>query len=147
LALARRESTIQAAQHGSRPGWVWAIAVWHFGGTALLILFLILVYSGVFHLTAVQRARWDFAISHIHIANLMVACLLLIGTWLLFRLRKSAFYVYCGVLTGNCLIGTWIAFAKGLAALPNIPLLVLSLGFPLIFCLYSKYLVEKKVLM
>ena len=146
MASARMESTTQAAQHGSRPGWVWTIAVWHFGGTALLILFLVLVYSGFVHLTALQRARWDASLSHMHIANQMVAFLFLIGTWLLFRLRRSAFYAYCGVFAGNCLIGIWIAFSKGLAALPTVPILILSVGLPLIFCLYSKYLVEKKIL-
>jgi len=132
--------------HKARPGWVWAIAVWHFGGTALLFLFLILVYSGAVHMTALHRAKWDGAVSHTHIANLIVAFLLLTGTWLLFQLRKSAFYAYCAVLAGNCLICAWIALAKGMAALPRTPVLVLSLGLPLIFCIYSKHLVKKKIL-
>ena len=32
--------------HRPRPGWVWAIAIWHFGGAALLILLPVLVCPG-----------------------------------------------------------------------------------------------------
>jgi hypothetical protein len=50
-----------SAQREVRPGWVWAIAIWYFGGTALLILFAILIYNGAIHLAPAQQVRWDNA--------------------------------------------------------------------------------------
>jgi predicted membrane channel-forming protein YqfA (hemolysin III family) len=140
------EPTTQSLKSINRPGLVWAVAIFHFGGTALLILFLISIHHGGGHLTALQRARWDESLAHIHIGNILVALLLLTGTALLFWLRKSAFYVYCAVLAGNCLIGIWIIMTKGPAALPTTTVLTVSLGIPLLLCIYSKYLIKKNIL-
>ena len=75
-----------SAQKQLRPGWIWAIAFWYFGSAALLILFLILLYAGVIHLTPAQQIRWDNSLSHPGVANWMVSLLMLIATALLFRL-------------------------------------------------------------
>jgi len=135
-----------SAQREVRPGWVWAIAIWYFGGTALLILLAILIYSGAIHLAAGQQVRWDNALSHARVPNLIVSLLLLTGTALLFRLRKLSFYVYCATLAGNVLIGAWILMTKGPMAVPGPGILLWTLGAPLFLCLYSGYLIRKRVL-
>jgi hypothetical protein len=135
-----------SAQKELRPGWVWAIAIWYLGGAALLIVFVILLYSGVIHLTAAQQGRWDNALSRASVPNLIVSLLMLTGTTLLFRLRKLSFYVYCCALAGNFSIGAWILAMKGPAAAPGFGILLWTLGAPVLLCLYSRHLMRKKVL-
>jgi hypothetical protein len=135
-----------SAQREVRPGWVWAIAIWYFGGTALLIFFAILIFNGTIHLAPAQQVRWDNVLSHARVPNLIVSLLLLTGTALLFRLQKLSFYVYCGALAGNVLIGACIFIIKGPTAVPGPGILLWTLGAPLFLCLYSGYLIRKRVL-
>jgi hypothetical protein len=145
-AIGQLGSSTMSAQKEFRPGWIWAIAIWYFGGAALLIVFAILMYGGVIHLSVAQQVRWNNALSHAGVPNSIVSLLLLTGTALLFRLRKLSFYVYCCALAGNVLIGVWILIVKGPAALPGTGIFLWTLGAPLLLCLYSGHLIRKKVL-
>jgi hypothetical protein len=130
----------------SRPGWVWAVATWYFGWSAVVVVFVCLVYTGVLHLTASHRTRLDTVLSHSSIANLLVWAMMLTGAALLFRLRKAAFYLFVGALVGNCLIAAWYLRNDGWEGGQEIIKLAFALGVPLILCIYSKHLAAKGIL-
>jgi hypothetical protein len=130
----------------SRPGWVWAIATWYFGWSAVVVGFVCLVYTDAIHLSASHRSRFDAVISHNGSANLVVWVMMLTGAALLFRLRKSAHYFFIGVFAGNCLIATWYLSKDGWEGGQEAIELAFTLGVPLILCIYSKHLTEKGVL-
>jgi hypothetical protein len=130
----------------SRPGWVWAIATWYFGWSAVVVLFVCLVYTDSIRLTASYRTHLDTLISHSSIANLVVWAMMLTGAALLFRLRKSAYYLFIGALVGNCLIAAWFLRKDGWEGGQEIIKLAFALGVPLILCVYSKHLTAKGIL-
>jgi hypothetical protein len=130
----------------SRPGWVWAIATWYFGWSAVVVLFVCLVYTDTIRLTASHRTRLDTVISHSSIANLVVWAMMLTGAGLLFRLRKSACYLFIGAFVGNCLIAAWFLRKDGWEGGQEIIKLAFALGVPLILCIYSRHLNAKGIL-
>jgi hypothetical protein len=130
----------------SRPGWVWSVATWYFGWSALAIVFVCLVYTGTIHLTASHRTRLDTVLSHISIANVLLWAVMLTGAALLFRLRKGAFYLFVGAFVGNCLIAAWFHRKDGWEGSQEIIKLAFALGVPLILCAYSKHLTAKGIL-
>jgi hypothetical protein len=130
----------------SRPGWVWVIATWYFGWSALVVVFACLVYTGAIHLTASHRSSFDSVVSHISIANIVVWVMLLTGAALLFRLSKSAYYFFVGVFAGNSLLTAWYLTMDGWEGGRQIVKLAFSLGVPLILFVYSKHLAAKGVL-
>jgi hypothetical protein len=131
----------------SRPGWVWAIATWCFGWSAVVVLFVSLVYTDAIHLTPGHRSRFDSIVSHISIANLVVWAMMLTGAALLFRLSKSAYYFFIAAFSGNCLMAAWYLTTDGWEGGPEVIKLTFSLGVPLILFIYSKHLTAKGVLM
>jgi FtsH-binding integral membrane protein len=130
----------------SRPGWVWAIATWYFGWSALVVVFVCLVYTDAIHLSASHRSSFDAVVSHISIANIVVWVMMLTGAALLFRLSKSAYYFFVGVFVGNCLISAWYLSTDGWEGGRELVKLAFSLGVPLILFVYSKHLAAKGVL-
>jgi hypothetical protein len=130
----------------SRPGWVWAIASWYFGWSAVVVVFVCLVYTDAIGLTASHRSSFDTVMSHISIANIVVWVMMLTGAALLFRLSKSAYYFFIGVFVGNCLISAWYLSKDGWEGGPGIVKLAFSLGVPMILFVYSKHLTAKGVL-
>jgi hypothetical protein len=130
----------------SRPAWVWAIAAWYFGWSAVIAAFVCLVHADAVHLTASHRARFDAVVSHISIANLGIWLMTLTGAALLFRLSKSAYYLFVGAFAGNCLIVVWYLTIDGWKGGPQVVRLTFSLGVPFILFIYSKHLTEKGVL-
>jgi hypothetical protein len=132
-------------QRLTRPGWVWAITIWFYGWSLLFIGYAWLVYSGALVLSAPHRIRFDGMVSLLHVANIIVWAILLIGTAALFRLRKAAIYLFGAVLVGNVLMGAEIVFLKGWPKLSPIAALF-SLSWPLVLCMYSRHLASKGVL-
>ena len=133
-------------QRLTRPVWVWAIAIWFYGWSLLVIGYVWLVHSGALILSPPHRIKFDDVISHLHIANFVVWVVLLIGVAALFRLRKAAIYVFGAVLVGNALIELCeIAFLKGWSKISPIAVLF-SLTWPLVLCMYSRHLASKGVL-
>jgi hypothetical protein len=130
----------------SRPGWVWAIATWYFGWSAIVVLFVCLVYSDTIRLTASHRTRLDSVIAHVSMANIVVWAMMLAAAGLLFRLRKSAYYLFIGAFIGNCLIAAWFLRKDGWEGGQQIAKLAYGLGLPLIFCMYSRHLAAKRIL-
>jgi hypothetical protein len=130
----------------SRPGWVWAIATWYVGWSAVVVVYVCFVYTGVIRLTARHRTRLDAVLSHSSIANVLVWAMMLTGAALLFRLRKAAFFLFVGAFVGNCLIAAWLLWKDGWEGGQEIIKLVFALGVPLTLCLYSKHLAAKGVL-
>jgi hypothetical protein len=130
----------------SRPGWVWAIATWYFGWSAVVIVFVCLVYTNVIHFTPSHRTRLDAVLSHTNVGNLLVWALMLAGAAFLFRLRKAAFYLFAGAFVGNCLIAVWFLRKDGWEGGQEIIKFAFALGVPLIICMYAKNLAAKGVL-
>jgi hypothetical protein len=130
----------------SRPGLVWAIAMWYFGWSAVIVAFVCLVFTDVIHLTASHRMRLDAVVSHSNIANLVGWTMMLIGAGLLFRLRKSAYYLFIAAFAGNCLIATWFLRKDGWEGGQEIIKLAFALGVPLILGIYSRHLAAKGIL-
>jgi hypothetical protein len=85
-------------------------------------------------------------VSHIRILNIAVCLMILTGSALLFLLRKSAFYLFCSALAVNCLLAVWLFAKFGWFAGPSIITLMISIGIPLILCLYSRHLTVKGIL-
>jgi len=136
---------MQSMQNQERPGWVWAITIFYFGGAALLILYTVLIHYGYFHLGDAKRLHWEQAFSRVNRANWIVTFSLFVGTALLFYLRKLAFYFYCCTLIGNVLIAAWLLIVRG-AAIPKFGVILGTIVAPLILCLYSRSLIEKRIL-
>jgi hypothetical protein len=129
-----------------RPGWVSAIAIWHFGWFAILLLFMSLMYSGAVHLSPGPRARLDVAVAHIPIATYLIGLTNLVGSGFLFYLRKVAFYVFC---TGLAVRGIEVSLyfvtkglGHGLASVWQIASLVAGT----IFCVYARHLIVRGIL-
>jgi hypothetical protein len=128
-----------------RPGWVWAITIFYLGGAALLVLYTVSIHYGYVHLGDAKRLHWEQTFSRINAANWLVTLSLFLGTALLFYLRKLAFYFYCCTLIGNLLIAAWLLIVRG-AAMPNFGVIIGTIVAPLILCLYSRFLMAKKIL-
>lgn len=140
------EYTVQSSKTRIRPRWVSAIAIWHFGWFAILLLFMCLMYSGAVHLSPGPRARLDAAVAHIPIATFLIGFTNLVGSGFLFYLRKAAFYVFCAGLAVR-VIDVTLHFATegwrhGLTSVWQI----VSLISATIFCVYARNLIVRGLL-
>jgi hypothetical protein len=140
------DNTLQSSQKRKRPGWVCAIAIWHFGWFAILLLFMCLIYSGAIHLNPGPRARLDSAVAHIPISAYLVGLTNLIGSGFLFYLRKVAFYVFCAGLAvrGIDVVLYFVAkgWGHGLTSVGQIVSLLVGAAF----CLYARNLSARGIL-
>jgi hypothetical protein len=139
-------STLLSSQKRIRPGWVSAIAIWHFGWFAVLLLFMCLIYSGAVHLNPGSRARLDSAVVHVPVSAYLIGLTNLIGSGFLFYLRKVAFYVFCVGLTvrGFDVVVYFMANGWGLGL--NSVWRIVSLLVGVIFCGYARSLIARGIL-
>jgi hypothetical protein len=137
---------MQLSQERIRPGWVSAIAIWHFGWFAILLLFISLMYSGAVHLNPGPRARLDFAVAHISVATYLIGLANLIGSGFLFYLRKVAFYVFCAGLAVRGVDVALYFFTKGWGHGLNSVWQIASLLVGVIFCVYARNLIARGIL-
>jgi hypothetical protein len=140
------EYTAQSPQKRVRPGWVSAIAIWHFGWFAILLLFMFLMYSGAVHLSPGPRARLDVAVEHIPISTYLVGFTNLVGSGFLFYLRKVAFYVFCAGLAVRGIDVALYFVTKGWGHGLNSVWQVASLIAGIIFCVYTRNLIVRGIL-
>jgi hypothetical protein len=138
--------TVQSSQKRIRPGWVSAIAIWHFGWFAILLLFICLMYSGAVHLRPGPRARLDAAFAHIPIATYPIGLTNLVGSGFLFYLRKAAFYVFCAGLVVRGIDVTLHFVTEGWGHGLTSVWQIASLIAGTIFCVYARHLIVRGIL-
>jgi len=140
------EYTVQSSKTRIRPSWVSAIAIWHFGWFAILLLFMCLMYSGAVHLSAGPRARLDAAVAHIPIATYLIGLTNLVGSGFLFYLRKAAFYAFCAGLAVRVIDVTLHSVTEGwghgLTSVWQIASLIAGTSF----CVYARHLIVRGIL-
>lgn len=139
------DATLQSSEPHIRPRWVSAIVIWHFGWFAILLLFLCLMYSGAVHLNPGPRARLDNAVTHIQVSTYLLTLTNLIGSGLLFYLRKAAFYAFCtglAIRSTTALLHVLNGSTHGLNGIWQI----VSLLVGTIFCLYARSLMVNGIL-
>jgi hypothetical protein len=103
------------------------------------------MYSGTVHLNPGPRARLDSAVAHIPVSTYLLTLTNLIGSGLLFYLRKAAFYVFCVGLAIRG-IEALLHVVNGLMHSRSGIWPIISLLVGVILCVYARSLMVKGVL-
>ena len=140
---------MQSTQKRSRPGWVWAIAIWFGVGALITLLSLSLAASGAIHMNAAQSAYFAGLTATDYAMSILIGSLNLVGAIFIALLRRAALYLFCISLVLNVLMTIWHTVAKGfIAAFGDSAVvgMILAIGLLCAVCLYSRRLIDRGIL-